>query len=156
SPHGRVDLGDDADNLRVDQINNLVFAGFGSAGLAIIDARSREKVAEIGLKAHPEGFQLEPTDKRVFVNDPDAREIAMVHRSSNAQVASWKASEASANFPMAVRQKTPELLTAFRRPPRLAAVDTRSGNVGATVSTCDDADDVFVDDKRDHAYMSCG
>jgi DNA-binding beta-propeller fold protein YncE len=41
SPRGRVDFGDDADNLRVDQTNNLVFAGFGSGGLAIIDARSR-------------------------------------------------------------------------------------------------------------------
>jgi hypothetical protein len=57
---------------------------------------------------------------------------------------------------MAVRQKAPELLTAFRRPPRLASVDTRSGNVSTTVSTCGDADDVFVDDKRDRAYVSCG
>jgi len=57
---------------------------------------------------------------------------------------------------MAVRHKAPELVIAFRRPPRLAAVDTRSGNVSTTVSTCGDADDVFVDDKRDRAYVSCG
>ena len=82
--------------------------------------------------------------------------IAVVDRSSNAQVASWKTSEASANFPMAVQQKASELLTAFRRPPRLTAVDTRNGNVTTTVSTCGDADDVFVDDKRDRAYVSCG
>jgi DNA-binding beta-propeller fold protein YncE len=31
SPLGRVDLGNDADNLRVDQTNNLVFVGFGGA-----------------------------------------------------------------------------------------------------------------------------
>ena len=76
SPRGRVDLGDDADNLRVDQTNNLVFAGFGSGGLAIIDARSGGKLVEIGLKGHPEGFQLEPSGKRVFVNVPDVHEIA--------------------------------------------------------------------------------
>src|SRR5262245_24822858 len=157
SPRGRVDLEDDADNLRVDQTNNLVFAGFGSGGLAIIDARSRAKPVEIRLKGHPEGFELEPpAGNKLFVNVPDAHEIAVVDRSSNAQVASWKTSEASANFPMAVRQKAPELLTIFRRPPRLASIDTRSGNVNTTVSTCVDADDVFVDDKRDRAYVSCG
>jgi DNA-binding beta-propeller fold protein YncE len=158
SPRGRVDLGDDADNLRVDQINNnnLVVAGFGSGGLAIIDARSRKKLVEIGLKGHPEGFELEPGGKRVFVNVPDSREIAVLDRSSNAQIASWKTSEVSANFPMTVRQKIPELLTAFRKPPRLAAIDTHSGNVSTTVSTCGDADDMFVDEKRDRAYVSCG
>ena len=156
SPRGRIDLGEDADNLRVDQSNNLVFAGFGSGGLAIIDARSPEKVVEIALKGHPEGFELEPSGKRVFVNVPDAREIAIIDRLSNVQTASWKTSEASANFPMAVQQKAPELLTVFRRPPRLAAVDTRSGNVNTGVSTCGDADDVFVDDKRGRAYVSCG
>jgi YVTN family beta-propeller protein len=156
SPRGRIDLGKDADNLRVDQSNNLVFAGFGSGGLAIINARSPEKVVEIALKGHPEGFELEPASKRVFVNVPDAREIAIIDRLSNAQIASWKTSEASANFPMAVRQKAPELLTVFRRPPRLAAVDTRSGNVNTGVSTCGDADDVFADDKRGRAYVSCG
>jgi hypothetical protein len=156
SPRGRVDLGDDADNLRVDETNNLVFAGFGSGGIAIIDAKSREKVFEVGLKGHPEGFQLEPAGKRIFVNVPDTREIAVIDRSSNAQIASWKAPGATANFPMVVQRKVPELLTVFRRPPRLAAVATRSGNVSTTVSTCGDADDVFVDDKRDRAYVSCG
>jgi DNA-binding beta-propeller fold protein YncE len=156
SPRGHVDLGHDADNLRVDQTNNLVFAGFGSGGIAVIDARSRKKVVEIGLKGHPEGFEVEPAGNRLFVNVPDAREIAVIDRSSNAQIASWKTSGATANFPMAARKKTPELLTAFRRPPRLATVDTRSGNVSTTVSTCGDADDVFVDDKLDRAYVSCG
>ena len=67
SPVARVELKADADNLRVDPINNLVFAGFGSGGLAIIDAKSRKKVGEIGLKGHPEGFGLEPSGERVFV-----------------------------------------------------------------------------------------
>ena len=155
-PRGRVDLAEDADNLRVDQVNNLVLAGVGSGGLAIIDARSREELVEVGLKGHPEGFELEPVGNRVFVNVPERREIAVIDRSSNAQIASWKTLEASQNFPMAVRQKEPQLLTAFRRPPRLEAVDTRNGNVNMAVSTCGDADDVFVDEKRDRAYVSCG
>jgi hypothetical protein len=73
SPVARVELKADADNLRVDAIKNLVFAGFGSGGLAVIDARSRKKVGEIDLKGHPEGFELEPSGERAFVNVPDAR-----------------------------------------------------------------------------------
>ena len=113
----RVNLKADADNLRVDEVNSLVFAGFGSGGIAIIDARSRVKVGEISLKGHPEGFELEPSGKRIFVNVPDAREIAVLDRASNAQIASWKIPAATGNFPMAVRQKRPELLTVFRTPP---------------------------------------
>ena len=156
SPLARVNLKADADNLRVDQANNLVFAGFGSGGIAIIDARSRVKVGEISLKGHPEGFELEPSGKRIFVNVPDAREIAVLDRDSNAQIASWKIPAATGNFPMAVRQKRPELLTVFRSPPRLAVVNTQSGRVTASIPTCGDPDDVFVDEGRDRAYVSCG
>src|SRR5262245_3803647 len=81
---GRVELKTDADNLRVDQLNNLLFAGFGS-GLATIDPRSKAKVGEIDLKGHPEGFQLEPSGKRMFVNVPDAHEIAVLDRTLNRQ-----------------------------------------------------------------------
>jgi DNA-binding beta-propeller fold protein YncE len=156
SPLARVDLRADADNLRVDEVNNLVFAGFGSGGIAIIDARSRVKVGEISLKGHPEGFELEPSGKRIFVNVPNAREIAVLDRASNAQIASWKIPEATGNFPMAMRQRRPELLIVFRTPPRLAVVNTQSGSVTASIATCGDPDDVFVDDGRDRAYVSCG
>ena len=155
---GRVELKADADNLRVDPIKNLIFAGFGSGVLAIIDAKSHEKVGEIDLKGHPEGFQLEPSGKRVFVNVPDVHEIAVLDRNLNRQTETWKFTTATGNFPMAVRQKEPELLIVFRRPPRLAVIDTRNGNASASVSvpTCGDADDIFVDEERDRAYVSCG
>jgi len=83
SPVARVELKADADNLRIDPIRNLVFAGFGSGGLAIIDARSRKKVGEIDLKGHPEGFELEPSGERAFVNVPDARGITVLDRTSS-------------------------------------------------------------------------
>src|SRR5262249_13234165 len=33
---GRIDLGDDADNIRVDSASNRVFVGYGSGALAVI------------------------------------------------------------------------------------------------------------------------
>jgi hypothetical protein len=51
---GRIDLGDDADNIRVDQNGNKVFVGYGGGALAIIDPSRRAKVADIALPAHPD------------------------------------------------------------------------------------------------------
>src|SRR5215216_4140168 len=53
---GQIDLGDDADNIRVDTAANRVFVGYGSGALAVIDTTSRSKIAEIPLNAHPESF----------------------------------------------------------------------------------------------------
>ena len=99
SPVARVELKADADNLRVDPIKNVVFAGFGSGGLAIIDARSRKKVGEIDLKGHPEGFELEPSVERAFVNVPDVRGIAVLDTTSNRQIASGQCHKPLGIFP---------------------------------------------------------
>ena len=77
---GQIDLGDDADNIRIDSAANQVFVGYGSGGLAVIDAKSFQKVADIPLRAHPESFQLDPDSNRIFVNLPDAHAIAVVDR----------------------------------------------------------------------------
>jgi YVTN family beta-propeller protein len=156
SPVGHVDLGSDADNLRVITAKSLVLAGFGSGGIALIDANSPEELVIIRLKAHPEGFEAEPSGTKVFVNVPDAREIAVLDLESKAQVGSWKFPDLGANFPMALGEKPPELLTVFRRPPRLAVIDARLGKTRSTIQTCGDADDIFIDAKRDRAYVSCG
>ncbi len=53
----RIELGSDADNIRVDPAANRVFIGYGSGALAVIDPATRSKVGDIPLKAHPESFQ---------------------------------------------------------------------------------------------------
>src|SRR3954469_15809408 len=37
---GRIDLGEDADNIRVDNAANQILVGYGSGGLAVIDAKT--------------------------------------------------------------------------------------------------------------------
>jgi YVTN family beta-propeller protein len=51
---GRIELGDDADNVRVDAARKRVLVGYGKGALAVIDPVSLSKVADIRLKAHPE------------------------------------------------------------------------------------------------------
>jgi hypothetical protein len=80
---GQIDLGDDADNIRIDAATNRVFIGYGSGALAEIDAATRSKIGDVTLKAHPEAFQIDPDTNHIFGNVPDAHGIALVDRASH-------------------------------------------------------------------------
>ena len=59
TPAGRIELGEDADNIRIDSWRNRIVVGYSKGALAAIDPASRMKVADIPLKGHPESFQFE-------------------------------------------------------------------------------------------------
>src|SRR5262249_10836617 len=44
----------------------------------------------------------------------------------------------------------------FRNPPTLMTLSSQDGHVVTKIETCGDADDVFVNRKRRHVYVSCG
>lgn len=155
-PLGRIDLKKDADNIRIDPRNNSIVVGYGDGGLAIIDPMTRSVMGTIALQGHPEGFQIEPVTGRVFVNVPDAREIAVVDLGARRQIATWKVPGAASNFPLALNSANGVLATVFRSPPRLVLLDTKAGAVAANLPTCGDADDVFFDARRERIYVSCG
>ena len=98
---GRIELGSDADNIRVDAAAKRVVIGYGGGALAIIDPATRSKLSDIPLKAHPESFQLDPDSGLAFVNVPGARAVAVVDRTIGKQVAAWPM-DRSGNFPMII------------------------------------------------------
>lgn len=153
---GRIDLKDDADNVRIDTNSGNVVVGYGKGGLAVIDPDRRAVIATIPLPGHPEGFQIDPATGRAFVNVPDAGQIAVVDLARRQQVASWKVPGVGSNFPMALDPAKNVVAVVFRSPARLVLLDTRTGSVTANLSTCGDADDVFFDGKRERLYVSCG
>jgi DNA-binding beta-propeller fold protein YncE len=152
---GRIDLGGDADNIRIDSWRNRIVVGYGKGALAVINPTSRRKVADIPLKGHPESFQFDETGSRIFANVPDARQIAVVDVGSGAQISILDTAGASSNFPMAVDADEHRLLVAFRSPAKLMVFATRTGKLEGSFDTCRDADDVFVDPRR-RLYVSCG
>jgi hypothetical protein len=154
APVWRLALGEDADNVRIDAASSLVYVGYGKGALAIIDPARRTEIAKIALAAHPEGFQLGAAGRHVFVNVPDAHEIAVIDRGAGRTVASWPAQDA-ANFPMALDAADKRVIVVFRHPAKLVAF-TEAGTVAAAITTCGDADDVFVDPGRGRVYVSCG
>jgi len=152
----RIDLGDDADNVRVKDAARQVVVGYGDGALAILDAVSHTKLADIPLKAHPESFRIEATGERIYVNVPRAHEIAVIDQATRRQVGAWPTGELSANFPLALDESHQKVLAVFRHPAVLGVFQAQGGRRVATVRTCDDSDDLFVDVKRSRVYVICG
>jgi DNA-binding beta-propeller fold protein YncE len=156
APAERIDLGDDADNVRVEPSTNTVFVGYGAGALALIDPTTRKKTDDIRLAAHPEGFQLSPGTNRIFANLPQRRSIVSIDRASGQQRASWPTQNATSNYPMTLDEGNQRVIVVFRNPPRLDVFAMASGEKIAEQNTCGDSDDVFMDAKRKRVYVSCG
>jgi YVTN family beta-propeller protein len=155
-PAGKIELKDDADNVRIMPGSQDVVVGFGSGALAVIDGKTLQRKADIKLKAHPESFQIDPVRRRAYINVPDAHEVAVVDLAVGRQIASWDQLPARSNFPMALINEGKRLAVVFRSPGLLAVFDTDSGGVIAQSPTCGDADDVFFDAHRSRFYVACG
>jgi len=155
APLGSLDLGEDADNVRIDEASHRVWIGYGSGALAVIDPNSRRKVADIALKAHPESFRLASAGPQIYVNVPDAGEIAVVDRNAGKQVATWKTDDLRSNYPLAL-DESGNILAVFRHPARLAVFRAQNGQRLQALQTCGDSDDLFVDAKRHRVYVTCG
>src|SRR5947207_5548272 len=117
APTGRIELGDDADNVRVDAGRNRVLVGYGKGALAVIDPATWTKTADIRLKGHPEGFQIDETGTQIFVNVPDARGIEVVDLAAGS-TRPLPTQGAGSNFPMSIAAQAHQVIVVFRSPQR--------------------------------------
>src|SRR5437667_674878 len=153
---GHVDGLEDADNVRYEKSSGRVYVGYGSALAAIEAAATLKLVAQIKLAGHPESFQLASGDSRIFVNVPNAKQIAVVDRNKQSVLATWSLGDTEANFPMALDEPDHRLFVATRQPATLLVYDTETGKRVANLSIGGDADDVFFDSERKRIYVICG
>jgi len=153
---GTLNLGNDADNARVDVRTGDLVIGYGDGGLAVVDPATRSKRQDVALPGHPESFQIDPRANRAYVNVPDAGQIAVMDLTAGRQVAKWTVPGQAENFPMAIDNAGGTLATVFRSPPRLVLLNSETGAVTGSYPTCADADDVFFDARRHRIYVSCG
>jgi WD40 repeat protein len=146
----------DADNIRYDPLKQSVYVGYGEGGIAILEAEHASSQGSIGLKGHPEAFELERSGPRIFVNVPSIRQIVVVDRNKHSIVATWQTMEAQANFPMALDEIHHRLFVGFRKPARLIVFDTESGKEVVSLVTHKDPDDIFYDPTHQIIFISCG
>ena len=153
---GEINFKDDADNVRYDNSSKRIYVGFGGGGIGIINAAEGKTVGSIKLAAHPEAFELEKQGHRIFVNVPDARQVAVIARDKGDVIATWKTDLAFGNFPMALDEANHRLFIGCRLPSKLVVFDTNSGGIVAKIDISGDPDDVFYDSKRHRIYAICG
>src|SRR5437667_1810037 len=147
---------DDADNVRYDEGAKRIHVGFGSGGIAIVNAQEGKQIGSIKLSAHPEAFELEKNGKRIFVNVPNSRHVAVIDREKGKVVTTWKTDLAFGNFPMALDDANHRLFIGCRLPPKLVVLNSETGEVVAKIEISGDPDDVFYDNKRRRIYATCG
>jgi YVTN family beta-propeller protein len=152
----RIDLKDDADNVRYDTDSHRFWVGYGTGGLAAIDPGSGKQIADVKLDAHPESFQLETKGKRIFVNVPGAGQVAIVDRETGRLIAKYALTGASDNFPMALDEANHRLFIGCRTPAKLLVLDTETGKTVAALDIVGDTDDVFYDPAKKRIYVSGG
>ena len=153
---GELNFKDDADNVRYDAATKKIYVGFGSGGIAVVNAPDGKQVGSIKLSGHPEAFQLEKGGNRIFVNVPNSRHVAVVDRDKGEVIATWKTDLAFGNFPMALDEANHRLFVGCRLPSRLVVLNTDSGDVVTKIEISDDSDDVFYDSNRHRIYAICG
>jgi len=147
---------DDADNVRFDLTAGMIYVGYGTGALSVIDAATMRLTGSIKLPAHPESFQLESRGARIYVNVPDAQQVAVIDRQKQSVTATWPMTEFQANFPMALDEANHRLFIGCRKPARLVILDTATAKPVTSIAISEDTDDLFYDATRKRLYISCG
>jgi DNA-binding beta-propeller fold protein YncE len=153
---GELNFNDDADNVRYDDATKKVYVGFGSGGIAVVSAPDGKQIGSIKLSAHPEAFELEKNGRRIFVNVPNSRHVAVIDRHKGEVIAKWRTDRAFGNFPMALDEANHRLFVGCRLPSKLVVLNTDSGNVVVKIDISGDPDEVFYDNKHHRIYTICG
>lgn len=94
--------------------------------------------------------------KRIFVNVPDAKHVAVIDRVKRSVVETWPMEKFQANFPMALDETNHRLFIGCRKPARLVVLDTTAGKPVADMAISGDIDDLFYDANLKRLYLSCG
>jgi hypothetical protein len=124
--------------------------------LAVLDPATLAIVERIPLPGHPEAFELAEHGQQILVNVPDVGRVVVIDRTKAKRILEWAIEPEAANFPMALDEAAHRLYVGTRRPAKLLAIDTSTGQRIATAPLCGDVDDVFLDTARARVVAVCG
>lgn len=151
-----LDFKEDGDNVRYDAAAKRIYVAHEAGGLGVVDAQKMEILRDIKLEGHPESFQLEGAGKRIFVNIPDAKRIAVVDREAGSVTAKWPLEKLEANYPMALDEANHRLFIGCRKPSKILILDTETGKEVMQAPISKDTDDLFYDAAAKRLYLSAG
>ena len=138
-----IHLAGDADNIRYNALSGKIYVGYGEGGIAEIDATDHQLLRNVTLNAHPESFQLDQKNDRLFVNLPGANTIAVIRLSDLKLIDTWEIKNERANYPMTLDTAHNRVFVGYRRPAVLVSYDATTGKELARGPLVSDVDDVF-------------
>lgn len=145
-----VHLAGDADNIRYDAVEKKMYVGYGNGGMALIDPVAHKQIGDVKLPAHPESFQLDKKNDRLYVNLPDDHSIAVIDLKRFTLADTWKISQYRANFPMTLDTANNLVFVGYRHPALLVSYDSQTGKEIGSHELVGDVDDIFYyADKRE-------
>src|SRR5215203_1340867 len=138
-----IHLGGDADNVRYDAVERKIYVGYGNGGMALIDPIAHKHTRNVKLAAHPESFQLDQKNNKMYVNIPDDRSICVIDLKTFSLLDTWKVDNYRSNFPMTLDTSGNLVFIGYRRPAKLVSYDAKNGSQISTNELVGDIDDIF-------------
>ncbi len=152
-----INLSSDADNMRYDSDQKLVYVGYGNGALGLINTVTDSLIGNIKLGGHPESFQISyKLSPGIFVNVPGDDSIEVVDGQKRMAVAKMSNTDAHSNYAMALDEDNHRLFVVYRQPSQLYVLSADTGNPVAKLNVVGDADDIFYDNKNNQIYVTGG
>lgn len=151
-----IKLADDADDVRYNEADDKIYVGYGSGGIAIIDAAAHKQVGDIKLPAHPESFQLDTNTDKLWVNLPGSGSIGIADLRQLKLTSKWSKLLPRANFPMAYDEVQHRIIVGYRIPAKLIIYDSETGKEIFSAAMVGDVDDLYWDARNKSVYISGG
>ena len=151
-----IDLGGDADNIRYSSADGKMYVGYGSGGIAVIDAMAHKLITEVKLPAHPESLQIDQKNNVLFVNLPDDNSIAVIDLKNFTVKHTWKTNDLSANFPMILDTSNNSVIIGYRHPAVLVSYHGLTGKELSRTALISDVDDVYYNHSKQMIFASGG
>ncbi|WP_426670090.1 YncE family protein [Mucilaginibacter sp. McL0603] len=153
---GSLKLDDDADDVRYDIEADLIYVGYGSGGIAIINGQNHKQVGDIKLPAHPESFQLDAKANRLWVNLPGSGMVGVIDPKQQKLIAKWSKLFPRSNFPMAYDEQQHRIIVGYRLPAKLVVYNSETGATIFSAPMVSDVDDLYWDKSSKEIFISGG
>lgn len=153
-----------ADSMKLDPAEQIVYVVTGGKDVPLdysflvgIDLKTMKKVKELRIESnHVEGFALESSSSRLFINITDKHEVAVVDRKAMKEIARWPIGSQADNSPMAYDEQHHRLLIVCRKPGTLLVMDSDNGKVVEHLPAAERSDDIAFDAQEGRVYVPGG
>jgi DNA-binding beta-propeller fold protein YncE len=145
----------DADNVHYDPRNHRVYVA-GEKDIAVIDGDGLGLVGTIKLPGSPEGFQIDSSEPRLYVNTTPPNRLAVVDTEKSEVVREYQLPGDKGLETLVLDNASGRIFVGLRATPMVVILDRNSGKEVARVAIPEGIDDMFFDAKHKCIYASCG